>query len=775
MTYEISDSHEQKGISNLFVELVRFLKRLRYHKGLVAGCLLSTTLLSGLYYATATRLYESDAQLLVTQQVRDVMRDPEQSQGQIRDEMPTYVEIILSDKVLSKAIEDIDPATRTAFSALPPDKVLKVLRESLQVTSSRRTNLIDLKYRSPDPQNSVAVVRSVLKSFVDFMGEIHRDRSHEILKVLTTEKSSLEKKLADTEARLIHLKSESGHLIGSGEKSLNVTAERIAELNAGLVTAQKEALNAKTTYDTVSAALERGEDIGQFLIEIMGTLNGEMLREELGLGTKDQWATQQAIQQLLKDKSTLDNKLNTLGEAHPEILRLRQRIQATQTFLKDRREVSAQQIQLVRQRELGPRLLEIVRQRYLQAKSREQSLREQFEREQKIALGLNSQMAQIEITNSDLLRLRDNYHVLNERIRSIDLNQNEGVRISVVRDPQLPKQASSPKLLRTLTLGILAGLLGAAIAIVTLDTLDDRFRSPEELQSHIGIPLLAVVRKLTAPSENQQERLTVVARPNSAEAESFHMLRTVLGLTNEPNRSLTISSSEQGDGKTTVSSNLAAAFAQLGRRTLVIDGDMRRPGLTKMFQYQGSKGLSQILQGTLPIEQSARENMMDSGVPNLDFIPCGIKPINPSDLLTHRRFSEVVNWAESEYEHVIIDAPPITAVSDPLIIGSLTDGLILIVRPDKNRRRVVLRATDTLKHFGVCILGIVLNGMNLDRDNDGYGYGYGEEYSDLDFPSPSNTDSDDVPSLKETIPFHSVDDDFAEDFDGVFVSRKPAA
>jgi capsular exopolysaccharide synthesis family protein len=298
----------------------------------------------------------------------------------------------------------------------------------------------------------------------------------------------------------------------------------------------------------------------------------------------------------------------------------------------------------------------------------------------------------------------------------------------------------------------------ACATIYVLDLLDDRFRSPDDLRSQVGAPILAMVRRLPALGKQGMASLTTYSRPNSPESEAFRTLRAALDFTGDGARRLTISSTEPSDGKTTVLANLAVAFAQSGKKTLLIDGDMRRPGLTRLFERGGYAGLSTILRDNLPIVECIGETVFKTEMDNLDVLPAGPRPVNPVELLTSERLSDLLGWAETSYDQVLIDAPPSLAVTDAAIIGRLVDGAILTVRPEKNRRKLVLRATEALTSLGCELLGVVLNSIETRNDLEyGYGYGHseyghGEEDADFDAQAPARPRPKTVPTPNDATP-----------------------
>lgn len=279
---------------------------------------------------------------------------------------------------------------------------------------------------------------------------------------------------------------------------------------------------------------------------------------------------------------------------------------------------------------------------------------------------------------------------------------------------------------------MLAGGLGSGLVLVcVMDILDDRFRSLDELQSQLGVPVLSIVRQLQATEATGIESVHMHVSPDSAEGEAFRTLRTALALAEQETRRLVISSSEPGDGKTTVLANLAVCYAQSDKKTLVIDADLRRPGMTAMLEMRSVDGLSRVLRGEDDVATMAVACIRASGVDGLDILPSGARLSNPTEWLAGPRFSELLAWAETVYDQVLVDCPPLLVTSDVAVVGRLVDGLILVVQPDKNRRRQVVRSMETMFALKVPVLGVVINRVGSENDrgyygySSGYGYGYG--------------------------------------------------
>ncbi len=346
------------------------------------------------------------------------------------------------------------------------------------------------------------------------------------------------------------------------------------------------------------------------------------------------------------------------------------------------------------------------------------------------------------------------------QIASLDLKQNgQDVRITPTEPPVINTTPVSPRLGMVVVLTVLGGL-GLSLGLVTLlDALDDRFRSIEELQSRLGLPLLTMVHQLEAPESVGPRALVAHADPTSTASESFRTLRTALTLTHTDARHIVVTSAEPSDGKTTVLANLAVCYAQADKRTLLIDADLRRPGLTNLMDMRGPHGLSEILRSEQDIGQMAKLHIRRSGIEGLDIIPSGPRPTDPAELLGSARFSQLLAWAETVYDQILIDSPPTLATTDTAIIGRLVDGVILVVQPVKNRRRLVTRVVERLEMMKIPLLGLVVNRTGSGEDigyygyhNYGYGYGYGynEEYGrDESAETPETAAGDENPRFTD--------------------------
>jgi polysaccharide biosynthesis transport protein len=244
------------------------------------------------------------------------------------------------------------------------------------------------------------------------------------------------------------------------------------------------------------------------------------------------------------------------------------------------------------------------------------------------------------------------------------------------------------------------------------------------------LPMLGTVAAFRSAATNlvSHPALRFLAAPTSVEAENYRSIRAALSVVTDMHKAkvLQITSSEPGDGKTTTAANIALAFAQSGHRVLLVDADLRRPTVHKLFAAPQERGLSELIAGEITFAEAVRPTTVSS----LSLITAGSAPLNPSELVASERFGHLVEEFRGQYDYVLIDTPPMLAVSDPCIISKYSDGVLLVVRIHKNRRAVLRRAVDLGNSHNARWLGVVVNGLSL-HGSDGYGYYYYYEYTGM--------------------------------------------
>jgi polysaccharide biosynthesis transport protein len=720
---------------DLVAAALRFYRSALRRKWVVILCL--TVAMSGgtAHYVTATRLYSSRAELIVLQAGGNVLDEERSPKSDITAQMPNFERVLQSDRVLKEAIRALPTEHRVDFLDINGDRWLDRFRSRLSVSTLRQTNVISVTFRSVDPETAYIAVDALLDSYLSFMNTMHQDTTQELVQILSEEKVRTEQELRAKEKELLDLKRNSQVLFeGAENKPKNVLTERVFALNKALTEAKERTLEARAMLISIENAVRRGENIQEFAAQINEQLGTELLRMHSGLGAQDNFTRSRIEQEMLRDQAELRSRLEMMGPNHPIVEQLRNRIMMAQAWIETRPQQASDALAKIESETLGPRLVTLARRQYDLAYNREQEFFEQYIRERDEALEVGHQLAQIQLLDNDVQNMRKYYANLLDIIKEKSLSKNRGITAKPITPPAIDRRPVTPKLSVTMLMALVAGMLSGGLGVYVLDIVDDRFHSPDDLRQTLNAPILAMIRKLPElPASHGLESLYPFAKPNSVESEAFRTLRTTIDFAPDEVKRLTISSTEPSDGKTTVMCSLGVAFAQAGKRTLLIDGDMRRPGTTRLFDLTANEGLSSVLKETRPIPEAVQGRIVNTGLNHLDVLPAGPRPVNPVELLAGERLADLIAWAETHYDQILIDAPPSLAVADVQVIGRLVDAAVLTVRPDRNRRKMVIRAAETLTSLGCRLFGIVVNHVESKHGADyaygyGYGYGYGEGY-----------------------------------------------
>ncbi len=369
----------------------------------------------------------------------------------------------------------------------------------------------------------------------------------------------------------------------------------------------------------------------------------------------------------------------------------------------------------------------------------ERDLRGTLAQAQQEALDLNLR----EIQYGRLARERENnsklYGIILERTKEVDLTRLSHVNnVRILDNALLPARPIKPKVALNVALGILAGLVFGVLSAIVVIQADRTVRSPADVEEELKATFLGIFPRIrrggvryryrygpSAPGESgpiEDPDLVVNTHPNSAVAEACRVIRTNLLFMSPDNpfKALMVVSASPREGKTTVATSLALTLAQSGKSVLLIDADMRRPRIHRIFKVRPPVGITSVLVNEATLDDA----VLDSGIKNLSLLPCGPLPPNPSELLHSQKFIELIAAARVKFDRVVIDTPPVGAVTDALVIGPQVDGAVMVVRAQKTLRARAAVVMSQIKSVGGRIAGVVLNDTDLRSDASG-GYYYG--------------------------------------------------
>ena len=578
----------------------------------------------------------------------------------------------------------------------------------------KETRLIDIKFGHPVPDVTSKVVNAIAETYVFSNLEKRTEANSTTGDFLQKRIAELQQQIRTSEERLANY-AKNNQII-SLDPNQNTVVERLAGLNQQLLQAENDRKTAEAAYNAA-----KGPDAANALVED-GAKPTNDLEAKLG--------------ELRQKRALL---LVDATEEAPEVKEVDQQITELDSQLKD-----------LRSRKSAT-LLTNLNTRYQQALEREQSLRKAFEQQRAETLSQNEAAINYRIIQQEIETNKSLLNGLLSRARENDVVMaGKPNNISIVDYALTPDTPVGPNRARTVIAAFFLSIgLGLGLALF-FEYLDDTVHSTEEVERVLHLPALAVIpsvgnaaRRRVLPgisgstalqkqngNGNGNSELLMNVDSRSPLAEAYRHLRTsvLLSTAGRTPKSLLVTSSLPGEGKTTTAVNTAISLAQTGASVVIIDADMRRPRLQSIFDMQGQQGLSSILSSDASEDEmlSLVRSDEESG---LSVLTSGPIPPNPAELLGSDQMHRLLAVLQAKYTHVVIDSPPVSSFTDGVLISTMVDGVLLVVHGGKSSRHIVRRSKQLLNDVGAKIFGVVLNNINL-QSHDYYYYQtyYGQKY-----------------------------------------------
>jgi capsular exopolysaccharide synthesis family protein len=370
---------------------------------------------------------------------------------------------------------------------------------------------------------------------------------------------------------------------------------------------------------------------------------------------------------------------------------------------------------LGRYRERHPRVLE--------AQAQVASLRARIAEEQGLRAESRRALVQYRLLQRDADLDHQMYEVLLKKLKETDVAAGVGESdIRILEDAKLPSRPVAPRTARNLGVAAVLALCLALALAWMVEYFDRSVGSAEDVRRALGLPTLGVVSSF---GREPSRGLLVAEVPGSAEGEMFRTLRTNVRFSHVdvPRRVVLVTSTGPAEGKSTILANLGVSLAQSGRRTLIVDTDLRRPVLHRIFALSKARGLADVLAGDVSLDEVLRPTR----VADLEVLPCGTVPANPAELIESARLQELLARLRERYEYVLLDSPPAGGLVDASLLSALADGVLFVVEPRRFDWRVLRAALRQLDRAGARLYGVVINKAPRDADAGLYGY-YGYRY-----------------------------------------------
>lgn len=631
----------------------------------------------------------------------------------------------------------LEEAAATLKLEETPDEI----RKSLKILNIKNTDILEISYQNEDPETAERFVNTLMAIYIE------RDKQEELKDTLNTKDfiaqqlPRLEGSLRQVEAKIKAFKQKNRVLDVKAEAAS--TVQIIGDLDSQVAATQTE----------LASQISR--------LQSLASLFGTDPQEAVVSGFVAESPTANSLLGKLQE---LQEKIRVeglrFGENHPQIVYLRQQEKILRQELEnylDRIFVgqAGQKLRGVSVREIaqpGPNQQQLLQEfnstaqevRGLQVKL--QALRQQIDIYKKRV----NQLPELEFQQRRLereLAARDSaYDTLLQRYQELLIEANrKSSNVQVLEAAELPeKPIASRKLLYSIQ-ALLGGILLAWGVAWLLDQLDKTARTPEAVKELLNYPTLGTVPEFPKALQAELNRPVLLQQdPHSPISEAFRILYTNLRFveSERPLRAIALSSSIMKEGKSTTSANLAATCAELGRRVLLIDCDLRNPSQHKIWQLPNEGGLLSLLQQKVEIASVAREVM-----PNLDVIVAGGLNRNPVALLDSSQMAVVIAYGSQNYDLVIIDTPPLTVAADATILGKMVDGILLVVRPPRVNVYSLESSKDLLEQSKQRVLGMVFNGVS-PRDTYGYPYKYPYAYGAYGQENQEKSSRDKIRKLK---------------------------
>lgn len=693
--------------------------------GVVLGLIVGSTV-----YSRSRPVYRSTAQVLVikkrTEGVMPVAGG-DLAQSYLEDYVSTHITLLKSPVILEKAAKacNSESELKTFQGQGNPVGVifagLAVARDSTGNVSNR--TIIELTFQGYYQDETPIILNAVIESYIDFLEGAYGLMSREAEREIKRAGDLLERKVAEQETNYRKFREDTPDLLWRGRDGLNVHQNLVFEIvskkNALLI--QKTDLEARR--QAIEAAKKAGKDTIPFLPPITGLKDSNQ-------------ESQKIDEQLLPLILQKEDLLLDYGKNHPLVMSIERRIERTRQFFNN----TTRGLELSDKQQLPvDRYLHNIEQELIQIDFSIETLDKLANAEKDKAKALLKYENDDEIMKERLNRSKLLYKQAIDKLEGINLvREFGGFDAKTIAPPGLGAILAT-NLLRTLAMSIGLGLLGGVGLAYLADITDRSFRTPEEIRRSLGLTIMGHIPFSASgpkPQEGEvQEKeegaldssMCVFYQPVSAEAEAFRSLRTAVffGTRGSDYKVVQVTSPNMGDGKTTLTCNLAIAIAQSGKRIIIIDADLRRPRIHHIFGLPSRGiGLSDVISGEVPLAEAIHH----SPVPGLDVIPAGAKVPNPAEVLTSPEIDRILGELRGEYDYVFVDTPPLLAVTDPCIIAGRVDTILLTIRVSKNGRPAAERAKELLSNISANVMGVIVNGIGGEKGKYGYGYGYGYGY-----------------------------------------------
>ncbi len=724
--------------------LTSALKVLGKHWVTMTACVIFAAGVALVYSKSQPKIYEATTMLEINPRADQPLGEKDDGSSlnigagvywDTREYYETEYKILTSDKVLRAVVRDLGLGTDAEFLGLKTlpqtpiaeDSLIDALRGRLIVDPVKNSRLVLLHTDDTDPKRAARISDAVANAFIDQNLRNAVSATSEAVEWLKGQLDHVKGDLDKNENALHEFKQENNLPSTSINETSNMLRVEMQDLDTALTHTRTRREELLARHTELQKVLENDPDKLP-ASELLASAYLQSLRLQYQDAVKEHDA--------LIAEGKLDN--------HPAVKRAAEHMTATKAALlaevKNIKDAVERDLAIVTRQEGGERTL--------------------FEGSRKQAVDLN--MKEIEYHRLDRSREQNEklFELLLSRMKEAEVAAMMRVNnIRVVDTAPEPKGAIRPRTMVNLGVGILAGLLLGVALGWGREQLDNSLKTPDDLEQRLNVTFLGLLPEMSEDGDKQgygygrrkrrrvakpsglSPELIVHEQPLSGIAEAARSIRTNLMFMNpdKPYRKLLVSSAAPSEGKTTVACSIAIAFAQGGQRVCIVDCDLRRPRIHRIFDRSGDAGVTNVIVGNATIDEVVKPTL----VANLWSVPAGPTPPNPADMLHSERFKKFLADLGERFDRVVIDSPPVVPVTDSAIISTLVDGTVFVVRAFSTTRHLGYQGLRALRDVDSPVVGAVLNAVNLNKREYNYYYQY---YYHRDGYRPLTPPADDEPS-----------------------------
>ena len=673
----------------------------------------SVCIIAGVLYAfQATPMFRAIARLQIDPENQGVLNLNSLALGNAdQNYLTTQYRNLESRSLILAVMNKLKLETEDERYTKSVDKVTAVTKD-IKIVPIRLSRLVEVQVTHPKGEQAQRIADTILQVFLQQNLDDKKSKALQGLKILEQEATGKEVELEALQGKLQKYRKDKGMV--SLKDAQNIDAATMRDL--------------KIAYETLRSTADVAKQIAQQAQEWVAA--GKDITDFAPLAKDEQVAYLR--KQVNENSSKLAGLRTKYRERHPRVIQPATQLQADTQKLRDESE----------------RVLQGIFQMAELEKSREvEALRKYTESVERV-FALDEAKISYDIMEQQLKRVEGFYQTILTKAKDFDIGAKDLLQNMKVQDPAFaplkPVSPNKPLIFVGSVVGGLAAALGLALFF---NFLDDSIKSQEDVENILHLPFLGYIPNIKSVSIVERD-LQSHLHPTSSPAEGFRTLRAAISLAKNADklRVMAFTSTIPSEGKSLVASNFAIVTSQTGLKTLLVDSDLRRPSVHKAFQLQSPVGLSAYLAGRT---DNMSEFVHTTEVPNLDVICCGAVPPNPSELIGSNRMVRFLEEASRRYDRVILDCPPVSAVSDPLIVGAMADGMVFVTKFNKIRREHALRSIQRIQDSGIHLVGLVLNDIDFEgKDSYYYSYHY---YQNQYYSSHYRNKSADEPADKKAV------------------------